>query len=342
MRQSGAEAERWNRFVESRPESNLCHRWEWRRVFEQAYRWRCHYLTIERSGETRGILPLVQMWRPFGARRLVSVPYLDQGGPLAETVDDEQDLVHRAMKVLLRHRGRSLLLRGTLAHRPESERTETGRARMVLALPPSSEELWTKLNGKVRNQVRKAERSGLTTARGAAKQLDEFYDVYATNMRDLGSPPHTRRFFATLFEAFGPRAAIYSTRDETGLCVAAGIALRHGDSVVVPWASSLREARSACPNHSLYWTILSDCIDQGATSFDFGRSWIDSGTFKFKKQWGAEPVPLRWLHIDDDGKMKSGDALKPSDHPLVTGIWSRLPVPIANRVGGGVRRYLAN
>jgi hypothetical protein len=32
-------------------------------------------------------------------------------------------------------------------------------------------------------------------------------------------------------------------------------------------------------------------------SFDFGRSTMNEGTYKFKKQWGCEPTQLHWSEI---------------------------------------------
>jgi len=48
--------------------------------------------------------------------------------------------------------------------------------------------MWDGLDRKVRNQVRKAQKSGLTAERGGTALLDAFYAVFARNMRDLGTP----------------------------------------------------------------------------------------------------------------------------------------------------------
>ena len=55
-----------------------------------------------------------------------------------------------------------------------------------------AEALWTALDRKVRNQVRKAEKSGLAVETAAPSWLDDFYDVFARNMRDLGTPVYPR------------------------------------------------------------------------------------------------------------------------------------------------------
>ncbi len=55
--------------------------------------------------------------------------------------------------------------------------------------------MWDRIDRKARNQVRKAEKSGLTVTRGGAELLPEFYTVFARNMRDLGTPVYARRLF---------------------------------------------------------------------------------------------------------------------------------------------------
>ena len=60
----------------------------------------------------------------------------------------------------------------------------------------------------MRNQVRKAERAGLSVEFGEAEKLDEFYEFFAARMRDLGSPVHAREFFRATLEAFGTGRAL--------------------------------------------------------------------------------------------------------------------------------------
>ena len=67
--------------------------------------------------------------------------------------------------------------------------------------------MWKRFNAKLRNQIRKAVKSGLTATWSGIEGLADFYQVFATNMRDLGSPVHSRRFFAAIFEEFPECAA---------------------------------------------------------------------------------------------------------------------------------------
>ena len=48
----------WDAFVAAHPDGTFFHRAGWRRVIEQAFGHRTHYLMAERDGAMAGVLPL--------------------------------------------------------------------------------------------------------------------------------------------------------------------------------------------------------------------------------------------------------------------------------------------
>ena len=63
---------------------------------------------------------------------------------------------------------------------------------MTPALPAHADALWSGLGTKVRNQVRKGQKSGAQVVWGGEELLSEFYAVFSRNMRDLGTPVYGR------------------------------------------------------------------------------------------------------------------------------------------------------
>jgi CelD/BcsL family acetyltransferase involved in cellulose biosynthesis len=153
---------------------------------------------------------------------------------------------------------------------------------------------------------------------------------------------HARRFLQAVLDEFRGAATLYLTTRSSGEVVGGAIAIARGGTVTVPWASSLRSAFPSCPNHCLYWKILADAAGAGARLFDFGRSHLDSGTYRFKTQWGAAPQPLAWEACDAGGNPQRTTAPRPSEHSILTRTWSRLPLWLANALGPVVRRQLSN
>lgn len=327
----------WDQFVLGHAEGSYCHLYAWREVVEGAYGRETTFLAATRDERLVGVLPLVLM-PGRAAGRLVSMPYVDLGGPLAREDSIRQALVGAALSTATE-------LGANAVETRESGKPGTaapgGRYRFLLELPGDAEELWGTISGKVRNQIRKSRKSELATERKSPKGLDDFYGVFGRNMRDLGSPVHSRRFLAEVLDRFGEAARLYLTRDSEGRSVAGAIGIACGRTLAVPWASALRSARASCPNHSLYWRILEDAIGDGFERFDFGRSTVDTGTYHFKKQWGAAPVPLAWRISDSEGDKLIERSDPSAATRLVVGLWKRLPVGLANRIGPRIRGRLS-
>lgn len=209
---------------------------------------------------------------------------------------------------------------------------------MHLPLHADAESQWASLDRKVRNQIRKAEKSGLTVEDGGASLVPEFHTVFARNMRDLGTPVYARRFFDEILHAFPDEARVFVVRHGRRP-VAASITLTDRGTTEVPWASSLREMNDKAPNMLLYWAMLRLAIDRGSRRFDFGRSSPGAGTYRFKEQWGARPVPLVWEYAGLSGELPDLSPANPK-YRLAIAVWQRLPLSITKVVGPHLVRHL--
>jgi serine/alanine adding enzyme len=208
---------------------------------------------------------------------------------------------------------------------------------MYLALAENETKQWEAVDRKVRNQVRKAQKSNFTTAVGGGELVDEFYSVFARNMRDLGTPVYARRLFADIARLFPQQVKLYVVRDKT-TPIAASLTFGWRSTVEVPWASSLKEYRSQCPNMLLYWEMLRTAVVDGYQTFDFGRSTPDEGTFHFKRQWGAEPHPMCWEYWLPAGRTLPNQSPKNPKFAAAISVWQRLPLPLTTLLGPRVVR----
>ena len=86
----------------------------------------------------------------------------------------------------------------------------------------------------------------------------------------------------------------------------------------------------------LYWHMLEWACQERLGHFDFGRSTRDTGTYNFKKQWGAHEVPLHWhFLIPPGGEIPQVRPDSPK-YRLQVACWKRLPLPLANRIGPSI------
>lgn len=329
----------WDDYVTGREGSSNYHRYGWRRVIEKSFGHRSFYLSARKqNGSICGILPLVHMKSQLFGNFLVSLPFFNYGGMLC---DDDQTgalLVAESRYLLARQRAGYAEFRH-LQRSLESAETRQHKVSMILDLKRTEDEQWKSLGSKVRNQVRKAEKCGLTAVSGGSELLDDFYQVFARNMRDLGTPVYPAGFFRNILETFPDSTRILAVRlgSET---VAAGLLTWFRDLLEVPWASSIADHRDKCPNNLLYWEAIRIAIGRGAARFDFGRSTPGEGTYCFKKQWGALPVPLYWQYLLEETDRVP--ELNPSNpkYRLAIKLWQHLPVPVTRFIGPSIVRNI--
>jgi FemAB-related protein (PEP-CTERM system-associated) len=232
---------------------------------------------------------------------------------------------------------RHLELRHTADCTPLPKRTE--KVSMRLALCGDSEERWKMLGAKRRSQIKRPLREGAEVETGGTELVEDFYTVFSVKYRDLGVPVYPLRWFRGVLDTFPESTRVFVVRID-GTPVAASIVIGFNGVLEVPWAASLRSADRFGVNMYLYWSMVKHAEEQGFRFFDFGRSTIDSGTWRFKKQWGAEPVQLYWHYWLKDGA--DIPQLNPANpkYELAVAMWRKLPVRVANLIGPRIVKNL--
>jgi len=331
----------WDHFVEHHPAATVAHLGAWGSVIHGAYGHEVTYLLAEEGGEPVGVLPVVLIRSRLFGRRLVSMPFLDYGGVLAAPGTPAEVALAQAAVDLARDRGAQSL--GLRQFHPTGLAEPDTDDRVTMLMPLTTDEaVWRALPSERRNRVRKGAKAGLVAVWGGAELLEDFYRVFATNMRDLGSPVHSRRFFALMLEALPGVARVLLVRDGAGRAVGAAVGLFFRSTIMVPWVSSLREAFALCPNFALYWEVIRAGCAAGYRWLDFGRSRRSAGTFEFKRQWGAEPRPLPWIFIDVVPGAPPPTDRDAGRYTALVAAWKRLPLPLATVLGPWVRSQVPN
>jgi serine/alanine adding enzyme len=309
----------------------------WLTVLETGLRHVPYVLEAAVDSEICGFLPLVYVRSLLFGRFLVSLPYLNYGGPVADDEPVARALLDQAVKLAEQLEVRFLELRheGAVPH-PELTEKPDQKVHMRLALPATTEELWNGLSAKVRNQVRKAQKCGLTVSWGGPELLPAFYAVFSRNMRDLGTPVYGKALFGSALREFPERTELCVVRAD-GSPVAAGLLLHGWGVTEVPSASSIRNFNHTCANMLLYWHLLQQGVERGQSVFDFGRSCPKSSSYRFKQQWGARPAPGSWQYYLRQGAMSDMRPENPRYQRFIR-IWQRLPVSVTRWCGPWIVR----
>ena len=328
-------AAEWDGFVRAAPGWTHFHLAGWRSVIERVHGHECPYLAArDEAGRLAGVLPLVRVKSRLFGHFLVSMPFLNYGGPLGGDAATAALASHAVG--LARETGARLLELRSRAALPVDLPVSHRKITVVLDLPPGDPDaLFGKLKAKLRSQIRRPQKEGVVVRFGP-EQVGAFFDVFAHHMRDLGTPTQPRRLFETIAAQFGEEAwfgcAYLGERP-----IACGCGFRWGGEFEMTWASALVEFNQVAPNMLLYWAFLERAAKEGLTQFNFGRCTPGGGTHRFKQQWGGRDEPLFWYQHAARGAAATPS---PDDGAYAWGpmIWKRLPLGLATALGPRIVR----
>jgi len=326
----------WQEYVHNKPDAHFYHDYRWKTVLGGSFGHKPFYLLAQDGSRISGAFPLIFMKSKIMRPCLISLPFLNYGGMLADNKEAEAFLLNSAINIANSIKAVYIESRD-LNSSSIYTATREHKVTMLLYLNNDIEAAWSGLDHKVRNEIRKAQKSGIEIKAGKAEMLSCFYEVFCRNMRDLGTPVLGRRFFESIIKEFPEEANIF-VAELNGRAIASAFTLCHGDTMEVPWASSIRDFNKLCPNEFLYWEMIKYATLQKLKIFDFGRCTKDSGTYKFKKQWNAEAKQLYWHYWAYSGKELPADNPKKSGFSPLIYLWKKLPLAVANKFGPHISR----
>jgi serine/alanine adding enzyme len=351
----------WDAFVNATEHASPYHLSGWRDVFNGGYGHVCHYLmavwTPLAGGESfagrgiAGVLPLVHLRHCLFGNQLVSLPFFDSAGVLAASEAQEALVRHaleladrlRATLVELRHAEVPAAVSPSVPPAPgwhAGGNLADGKVRMVLDLPASANLLMKSFKAKLRSQINRPVKAGLTVRTGGIDLLADFYAVFVENMRELGSPVHSLKLLRAVLISFPDRATLFVVYHGK-VPVAGAMTFGFRDLLSNPWASSLRRFSRDAPNMLLYWAMLEFACQCGYRRFDFGRSTRDEGTFRFKQQWGAVPERLDWRRCARRPAAPQQGLHSGARRDAAAACWRRLPLPLTTWLGPRIRGYIS-
>ena len=345
------EDSRWDSYVSRHPLGTFFHRTGWARTVAEQFRHQPHHLVVEQGRRWLGVLPLFLTRSLFLGRNLVSMPYAVYGGVPADDERAQQALITQATAlgrelgvgyVELRH------LEARPGDRPRSPLYVTFRCE----LPDDPADVMARIPKKARAEVRCARDPAAPAIEGKRREsfgirvtpdgsVDELFELFAENKRRLGSPSLPKRWFRGLVEEFGKAAVVHRAVDPRGRTLAAVMSFCFKDTVYAYYSGSHSDVNVTGVNNWIYCAIMEWAVEQGYRHFDFGRSRVDSGPAKFKKNMGFEAEPLHYEYL-----LLGPGAKLPEFHPsnpklaLPRRLWSKMPMGACNFLGARLSRHL--
>lgn len=323
---------RWDRFVDAAENGTIFHKMAWKRIVESTFHYRPCYLFAEQGGEICGVLPLFHVRSLFAGNAMISTPFAVYGGILAVNAATE-NLLFAACKNFATQCGASYVeLRQRIrCQNPELQTRDALYCTFVKPIHAETERTFAELPREARRMVRKGEKCGLTTTFGEAG-LEDFYEIYATSVRGLGTPVFPRRLFESCLRELKPHADLLLIAHENQP-VAGVLSFYYRDTVLPYYGGSLPHKNNLAPNNFMYWALMKSAGERGCRFFDFGRSKSTTGAFDFKRHMGFAPIPLPYQYW-----MMNGEPI-PNNNPtnpkfqLAIKVWQRMPLGLTKVLG---------
>jgi len=327
----------WNSYILESPHSVFAHHLGWKNVIEETYKHRSFYLMGYRDNKVVGILPLFLIKSLLFGNCMVTSPFLTFGGIVSDDETVTTALIDKAIEIAHKQKVNYIEIRnekqtGYLPH------TKSIYYTLLLDLSSGIDTLWnSSLHSSTRRNILKAYQSGLVIEEGH-DHLKHFVDINAQNMHRLGTPSHCYHFFYNILKHF-PQSTLIMVRSEHTY-IGGMLLVYYKDTVLMPWVASLQSYFHLKPNNLLYWEAITRAVKKGYRYFDFGRSKWDSGTFRFKSQFGAKPVQIHYqYYLNTVQKVPDLDPENPVFRTLIS-IWKKLPLSVTKLIGHRIIRYI--
>lgn len=326
----------WDNFVEKCPSASFFHKSGWQKVIQEAFGHNTHYIYAEKEGQIIGVLPLGHINSRLFGNALISNPFCVYGGVATASHEARIALEEHAVKLARDLNVDYLELRNREASnsgRPTKSLYVTFRKH----LDPDPEKNLAAVPRKQRAMIRKGISAGLNSV--IDESVDRLHEAYAESVRNLGTPVYSKKYFQLLKNVFGSSCEILTIEHE-GKVVSSVMNFYFRDEVLPYYGGGTDAARDLKANDFMYWEVMRRAVERGVKVFDYGRSKLGTGSFRFKTHWGFEPEPLHYEYELVKAKaMPDINPLNPKYKMFVAG-WQKLPLPISKIIGPLLSRDL--
>src|SRR5262245_25737040 len=275
----------WDAYVDAHARGTVFHLSRWGRAVERTFGHSNVSLAAERDGRLAGVLPLFVVPTLKG-RALVSVPYAVYGGILADDLETERLLLDAARNHAASVRAKYVELRARDVVQyglPETDLYVTFERQ----LPEKPEDCLQLVPRKSRAAVRNG-RTKFGLRSEFTENWKDLYELYAVNVRRLGSPTFPLRFLDMLREEFAGAIDVQNTLFEDRV-VASVLSFYYKQSVIPYYSGCDANYFFTQCSNVMYCDLMEAGVRRGYRCFDFGRSRRDTGPYFFKRNMGFEP-----------------------------------------------------
>ncbi|WP_417451682.1 FemAB family XrtA/PEP-CTERM system-associated protein [Kordiimonas sp.] len=332
----------WDRYVAQHAQGTFCHLSGWKFAVEAGAGHDCPFLMAEEAGEVVGVMPLTIRRSMLFGTSAISNMFGVYGGSVTSHGEARQALDTAAWK-LAGQAGAKVLESRTQKpqHSGEPGWVSAGAkaATFIREIPAGEgDEVLLSVPRKQRAVVRKSLGRGLRC--DWSPRLRDVYNLYAVSVHQLGTPVFPFALFEALATEFPDNHICQLIRAPDGTAVASLFSFYDHETILPYYAGGSPAARGYGAHDFMYYQLMLWARDQGLKYYDFGRSKIGTGPYSFKKNWGFEPTLLEYEHRLADGALAPDLSPQNKKFAVMSKVWKKLPLGVANRLGPVIARHL--
>jgi CelD/BcsL family acetyltransferase involved in cellulose biosynthesis len=287
---------RWQALL-AHPQACSFHHPAWMRLLQESYGYRPFVAAVpDGDGGVRAGLPIMEVHSVLTGRRWVALPFSDYCYPLAVDGAALEALTEGLVSQCTRRGAPCLEVRASLAH--DGARAESTCLWHRIPLDDEAS-TWRRVARMHKGNTRQAERQGVSVvARTDLQAMHAFYHLHTITRRRHGVPVQPWDFFARLATLLATGYGFIALAMKDGQCVAAGVFLHWGETLILKYAASDPERLELRPNNLIYAYALRWGCQNGYRYLDLGKTEVgQDGLCAFKRRWGAQEEPLIYSYV---------------------------------------------
>ena len=203
-----------------------------------------------------------------------------------------------------------------------------------LDLAAPAARLFKRMDGSVRQAVRKAEKEGVTVEVSQSEEaVRAYYDLHCLTRKRHGLPPQPLSFFLNIWRhILSQEQGMVVLAGWRGVKIAGAVYFFLGGRAIYKYGASDFRRQYLRPNNLVMWEAMKWLAWHGLTSLHLGRTSLSNeGLRKFKLNLGAVEQRLEYVKLDLRRNRYAVDA------EGIAGwhnrVFRRLPVCLARRAG---------
>ena len=169
------------------------------------------------------------------------------------------------------------------------------------------------------------------------QNVSNFDALYARNMRRLGTPCFSPKYFDSLIKNFGSMVDVREVWMD-GMPVAASLNFLFRDDMHIYYAAADTRFNHLGPNTYMYFDHLCWAGRNGYRTFDFGRCKRGTSVFDFKKHWNTTMRDLPYeIVLVMRKELPNFSPANPRFH-LAIRLWQKVPLRVTRMLGPALIR----